>query len=146
MDPLNITTLKQHLPYLMNREAIRINKEWAGEPGALFSQSAETTPMYCFQPDRKGNPSCTYSTTQVWKKDQLGGQVAVLLVNNGNSSNDVTANLTALGFGCSASKPCVAHDVWSGKNSSVGAASYTAKGLISHDSALVRFFPASSLQ
>ena len=130
----------------MNVEAIRINQEWAGEPGHLFAQSAETTPMWCFQPRRSGNSTCKFATTQVWKKQLGGGQVAVLLVNNGDGPNDVAVDFAQLGLACgSGDGGCTVRDVWGGHNTTwVGGKNWTAAQLRAHDSQLLRVFPPPS--
>ena len=75
---------------------------------------------------------------QVWSKPLPGGAAAVLLVNNGRETTDVTVQLAALGVPCAATGSCRARDLWEHKDlGAVPGASFTAKGLTPHASMFV---------
>ena len=93
----------------------------------------------CFKADRvTTNSTCSFATWQVWSKPLPGGAAAVLLVNNGRETADVTVELAMLGVACAAGGTCRARDLWGHEDlGAVAGGSFTAKGLTPHDSMFV---------
>ena len=91
--------------------------------------------MWCFKADRvTTNSTCTFATWQVWSKPLPGGAAAVLLVNNGRETADVTVEFAMLGVACATSGACRARDLWGHADLGAVGASFTAKALTPHDS------------
>ena len=82
------------LTWYENREALAVNEAWVGDAGVLVKKSNE---MVDFTNCAWGfNMYCSHSATMVWKKEMQDGKVAVLLMNNKNTTADVNVSWSDL--------------------------------------------------
>ena len=137
-DLTNDTTMDAVWPIISNREALAVNEAWVGDAGVLVKKSDEMLP---FSNCHWGfNQYCTHAASMVWKKELPGGKVAVLLMNNRNTTADVTVSWVDLPpdmqFRCSAGG-CPVRDIYAQKDLGVYDGGFTAKGVAPHDSAFV---------
>ena len=78
---------------ITNTEAIAINRAWHKHPGALLQEASTMVPLWCFKPNRTAtNSTCSFPVWQTWYKPLSDVSMAVLLVNNGNSTADVSVS------------------------------------------------------
>jgi hypothetical protein len=150
-DPSNATAIDSVWNIITNREAIAVNKAWAGQPGALLDQSGSEVGMWCFQFDRLQNTTCKFAKWMVWSKPLPYGVVAVLLMNNDNQVSDVNVSIEALNITCgghhdsdnSQNQTCYVRDIW--KKRDLGAfptsGVWTAKQLTPHDTMFIVVTP-----
>ena len=93
--------LESIVPIVTNKEALAVNQQWAGHPGALVKQWAPSG-----QPLPLGdNVSNGGSVTQLWAKPQPGGKVAALVINNSPSPATVSIELAALNISAGGAAP-----------------------------------------
>jgi alpha-galactosidase len=129
-DLTNETTARRVWPIISNVEAISINQQWAGHPGALVHNwSCPAAPQV--SPLGAG-------CLQLWAKPLPGGKTAVLLLNTKSSPDNATVELAWLGLKRTAGAVTV-RDVWQRRDlaptrSDTGVLHVT--GLASHDSRL----------
>jgi alpha-galactosidase len=138
----NQTLLDSLWPIVANAEALAINSDYAGESGNRFFTSSDVT---LFAPCGWWAANCTFPTTQYWSKLLSNGDVAVLLMNNGDTAADLALefhNVPSLVMpqGSQASL----RDVWSRTTLGTFDGSYVAKGVASRDSVFLRISPKTS--
>lgn len=144
MDLRDSAALDAAWPVLSNKEAIRVNQQWAGDSGRLHAQSTESD---TFGNCGFGSP-CKHPSWMVWTKalpPAVGGaaRAAVLLMNNAPRPANVSADLAAvhgLPAGCGGAG-CAVRDVWRRADLPDRAAVLRAV-LAPHDSALYVVTPA----
>ena len=75
----------------------------------------------------------------IWKKEVAKGKVALLLMNNANSAQDVSVSWSDLPKGTlrCPSAGCTVRDIHTRKDLAPAATGFTAKGLGMHDSAFI---------
>jgi len=102
-------------PVVSNRHAIEVNQQWFGDSGRLHNQSSESVTI----PNCGSGTSCQHSRWSVWSKalpplKAGGSQVAVLLMNNGPTTINVSTAFDRLhGLGPCGADGCVLRKVWS---------------------------------
>jgi hypothetical protein len=80
-DVTNGTTTDFLWPIISNTELLAINADYAGFSGSRFFASDDVT---FFEPCGWWAANCSFPTIQYWFKPLTGGDVAVLLMNNGD--------------------------------------------------------------
>lgn len=80
-DVSNATTMDFLWPIISNTELLAINADYAGFSGSRFFASDDVT---FFEPCGWWAANCSFPTIQYWYKPLTGGDVAVLLMNNGD--------------------------------------------------------------
>ena len=95
-------------------------------------------PLWCFKPNRTAtNSTCSFPVWQTWYKPLSDVSMAVLLVNNGNSTADVSVSVSALNLSCTGG--CSVRSVWEHRDlgaKALGGGVFTAT-LTPHDSAFI---------
>jgi alpha-galactosidase len=130
LDLNNQTAMDLAWPIISNKEAIAVNQLWAGEAGNVFAQANTTV---SFGPYDKGVP-----TWQYLSKAQGQGRVAVLLVNHGNGSTDLSFEFDAVpNLACAHASSCAVRDIWAQKDMGTFKGSFTANKLLPHGSAFL---------
>ena len=121
-------------PIISNKEAIGVNQVMVGESGNVFAQANATVDLARWT---KGVPAW-----QFLSKAQGQGRVAVLLVNHGNTSRDLSVEFAAVPkLACAThatSVGCAVRDIWAQKDlGTFKDGSFTASRLPPHGSAFV---------
>lgn len=145
-------------PLISNKEAIAINQAWAGHSGSPFAQSNELVVHSWREEPRAGDGDASdtartrgelrtrthaSATWQYFYKPLArdGSKVAVLMMNHGTGSVDLTLDLSLVpGLRCGTevgSHTCVVRDVWARKNLGTARGSYVAKAVGGHDAAFI---------
>ena len=137
-DMTNDTTMDAVWDIISNREALAVNDAWAGDAGVLIKQSEEMLP---FANCHWGfNQFCNNSAWMVWKKELPGDKVAILLMNNRNTTANVSVSWTDLPadmeFRCAAGG-CPVRDIFAHEDLGVHEGGFTATNVASHDSSFV---------
>merc|ERR1712203_532752 len=79
-------TMEQIWDIIANEEMIAVNQVWVGDAGTLAAKSSEHVTM----PDCGwGRPPCAQPSWMIWKKKLPGNQVALLIMNNDVTTQDV---------------------------------------------------------
>jgi hypothetical protein len=130
LDLNNQTAMDFAWPIISNREAIAVNQLWAGESGNVFAQANTTVDLATYT---KGVPAW-----QFLSKAQGQGRAAVLLVNHGNTSRDLSFEFAAVpSLSCAHAGSCTVRDIWAEKDLGRFKGSFTASGLPPHGSAFL---------
>lgn len=137
-DLTNDTVMDAVWPIISNREALAVNDAWAGDAGQLVWASDK---LIQFPNCHWGfNKFCDVPAAMVWKKQLSGGKLAVLLMNNDNTTADVSVAWDAAPIGstvkCSAAG-CDVRDIHAHKDLGSFADGFTAKALAPHDSVFI---------
>ena len=103
--------------------------------GTRFYESQSTT---SFAPCGWWQSSCAYASQQYWVKRASDGDVAVLLVNNGDAATDLELQLGDVP-GLTAFSTYAVRDVNAHVDLGKASGTYTAKAVGSRDSAFLRF-------
>ena len=77
---------------------------------------------------------------QVWRKPLSDGSVAIVALNRGNSTKDITVDLSACAHGSGA---FAVSDIWTGKKLGSATGNYTAKALPAHGHAFLKLSKAA---
>ena len=136
---LNLTdapTLAGVWDIITNTEAIAVNQEYAGASGTIFYSSADQT---AFAPCGWWLPNCTFPTQQFLYKPLSGGDVAVLLMNNGVAPADIQLTLASIP-GWTAGGAAV-RDIWAHSTLPPVRGALTAKAVGARDSVFFRLTP-----
>eukprot|EP00756_Hemistasia_phaeocysticola_P021196 Hpha_TRINITY_DN15761_c6_g6::TRINITY_DN15761_c6_g6_i1::g.38595::m.38595/K07407/E3.2.1.22B, galA, rafA; alpha-galactosidase len=107
---------KQTLSILTNRAALAVNQD-LGVGGKIQGRLVKSTAV-------QGGD------LQVWTKQLSTGGVAVLLVNTGDQTQDITVQWGDISV--PVSTPLKPHDIWKGSDLPAVTGNYTAKGVASH--------------
>eukprot|EP01043_Picozoa_sp_COSAG02_P059145 COSAG02_NODE_7486_length_2991_cov_1.293568_2_plen_187_part_00 len=151
LDLTNKTNMDLIWPIISNRESLAVNEAWVGDAGTLLKYSKGPRVQVpncphtgCPSPKCKplppGTPdSCHYPKWMIWKKEVAIGKVALLLINNDNSPQDVSVTWSDLPKGLlqCPSGGCSVRDIYTRKDLAPSTTGYTAKGLAMHDSAFL---------
>ena len=138
MNLSDAATLASVWPIISNTEAIAVNQAYAGYSGSIFWSSAEQT---AFAPCGWWLANCSWPSQQYLYKPLPGGDVALLLMNNGVAAVDLAvafANVPGVAPGASFR----VRDVWAHADLGVSVGSLTARAVEPRDSAFFRFSPA----
>lgn len=136
LDLTNKTVVDSVWDILTNTEAIAIDQDYAGHSGTLFYSAPALVPM---APCGWWLPNCSWPAAQFWSKPLSGGDVAVLLVNNDDSPQDLTVSFADIPMLPSPAGTFAIRDVHA--HASLGSnfvGSFTARGVPSRDSAFLR--------
>lgn len=136
---LNVTdtpTLASVWDIISNTEAIAVNQQYAGFSGTIFFSSADQT---AFAPCGWWLPNCSFPTQQFLYKPLPGGDVAVLLMNNGVAAADIPLTLASIP-GWTAGGAAV-RDIWAHATLPPVRGALTAKAVGARDSAFFRLTP-----
>jgi len=120
-----------------NKEAIYVNQAWVGHPGDLI---AESTQLVSYSHCSWSDNNCKLTSWQVWAKPtksqsgKINQEVAVLLINNDVTAQDVVVKYSDLSLGCTT---CHVRDIWAHKDAGDFTGSFTAHNLGAHDSVFV---------
>ena len=92
-DLRNETMVALHWETITNRDAIGVNQEYAGHSGAQFAASAKAARLPAC--DWKAGVFCEWPSWTAWSKplsgtDARGSRLAVLLMNNGNATAELS--------------------------------------------------------
>jgi len=114
-----------------------VNQAWVGHPGDLIAESTQSVSYsHCSWSDN----NCKLTSWQVWAKPtksqsgKINQEVAVLLINNDVTAQDVVVKYSDLSLGCTT---CHVRDIWAHKDAGDFTGSFTAHNLGAHDSAFV---------
>ena len=123
-------------PIIANKEAIAVDQAWAGHPGDLLAQAAETVVLLHCVPIWAGDGNCSLPVWQQMAKPLPSGAAAVVVANNGFSVVTTQINLTAVpGLACAAGGgSCAVRDVHAHTDLGRFAGSVPVDNLASHDS------------
>lgn len=138
-DLTNKSNLDLYWPIISNREAIEVSEAWVGDPGVLIKQSNVTGHMpHCPHMVTETDPACDFPLWLIWKKALPDGKAALLLMNNANSTANVTVSWEDLPKGTveCASGLCHVRDLHTHKDLGDFNGGFTAS-LASHDSAFI---------
>jgi hypothetical protein len=139
LDLNNQTAMDFAWPIISNKEAIGVNQSMSGESGNVFAQANTTVNLARWT---KGVPAW-----QFLSKAQGQDRVAVLLVNHGNTSRDLSVEFASVPkLACaapahaatSASAGCAVRDIWAQKDlGTFKGGRFTASKLPPHGSAFL---------
>ena len=133
-DPANQTNLDAVWPIITNREAIAIDQDYAGFSGSRFFESQTLVAM---APCGWWLPNCAWPSAQYWYKPLSNGDVAVLLVNNADSAQDLSLQFGDVP-GLSAGVKYALRDVNNKAELGAFTSSFLAPGVASRDSVFLR--------
>ena len=135
-DLTNHSTMDAVWPIITNREALAVNDAWAADAGVLVKQSEE---MVHFTNCAWGfDKHCSHPAWMVWKKQLTDDSLALLLMNNRNSTADVSVSWGDLprdAIHCAAAG-CKVRDIHAHEDLGLFTERFTAT-LVSHDSAFI---------
>ena len=138
-DPANTTNLDSVWPIITNREAIAIDQDYAGYSGTRFFESQTLVPM---APCGWWLANCAWPASQYWHKPLSNGDMAVLLVNNDDTPQDLTVQFNDIpmlaGAGASSFKYSL-RDVNNKADLGTFSTSFTRAAVPSRDSVFLRF-------
>eukprot|EP00041_Stephanoeca_diplocostata_P006061 m.74141 g.74141 ORF g.74141 m.74141 type:complete len:451 (+) comp16151_c0_seq1:146-1498(+) len=124
-------------PIISNEVAIGVNQAYVGSSGMLLAQSNVNVTFHnC---SWLKNPVCQHPSWQVWAKTVRlvpTKQVAILLMNHGEQTQDVSIDLKVARLNCPA-EGCAVRDVWNHKDLPKANGDFVAKLLPSHDSRFI---------
>lgn len=122
---LTDAALQPILDVIGNSEAIAVNQQWAGHPGALVSHTVAEGGM-----------------VQLWAKPQLGGAVAALVINNSPKTASFDVNFKVLNV---SGGTAMVRDIW--KQRDLGKfQNHMLARVAPYDSAFLHITPSPSLQ
>ena len=123
-------------PIVSNKEAIAVNQEYAGFSGTIFYSSTEQTQ---FAPCGWWLANCSFPSVQYLYKPLPAGDTAVLLINSGDSTVNLTLNFTSVP-GLSATTTYSLRDITNQVNLGSFSNAFTATNNVgSRDSVFLRF-------
>jgi hypothetical protein len=122
-------------PIVSNKEAIAVNQEYAGFSGTIFYSSTEQTQ---FAPCGWWLANCSFPSVQYLYKPLPAGDTAVLLINSGDSTVNLTLNFTSVP-GLSATTTYSLRDITNQVNLGSFSNTFTANTVGSRDSVFLRF-------
>ena len=119
-------------PIIANEGAIAINQAWAGDSGVLVEAASDSVTLeHCGW----GDDSCEHAAWMVWRKRLGGRAIAMLLMNNRNTSATVRASPQKAGANCARS--CHTREVFTGEEHTLSAGEPLELLLATHGSALL---------
>jgi len=135
---LNATAMDLVWPIITNREVLQVNQRWAGWSGSAFFSSPEKTHFSLCHWERT---PCDIPTIQYLYKPQPNDQVAVLLMNNGETPRDLLLEFHLIPL-IKKSGQYRLRNLWDRKDiPGTFAGSYLAKQVISHDAIFLLVTP-----
>jgi alpha-galactosidase len=137
LDLTNATTVDSVWDIVTNTEAVAIDQDYAGHSGTRFYESSQLVPM---SPCGWWLPNCSWPSAQYWSKPLSNGDVAVLLVNNGDAPQDLTVSFGDIPLLPNPAGTYAIRDVHA--HASLGAnftGAFTAPAVPSRDCAFLRF-------
>lgn len=142
LDVTNATTLDTFWNIITNTEAIAVNQDYAGFSGSRFFASDDVT---LFQPCGWWAKNCSFPTIQYWYKPMSNGDVAVLLLNAGDQSADLTLEFHNVpGLEMPQGSQAKVRDIWNHADLGTYDGAFTAGGVTTRDSVFLRLSPVSS--
>lgn len=142
MDLSNATTADFVWPIITNVEALAVHGDYAGNSGTRFWASDDVT---MFTPCGWWAANCSFPTLQYWYKPLSNGDVAVLMMNNGDSTSDLTLELhTVPSLVMPQGSQARLRDIWGHADLGEVDGAYVARGVTSRDSVFLRITPVAS--
>lgn len=141
-DLTNATTVDFVWPIVSNTEAIAIQSDYAGFSGSRFFASDDVT---FFTPCGWWAANCTFPSRQYWYKPLSNGDVAVLLMNNGDAPADLALEFHAVpGFVIPQGSLARVRDVWNRADLGEMDGAFVARAVPSRDSVFLRLTPVAA--
>ena len=154
-DLTDTAALARAMPIVANDKALRVNQEWAGDPGRLIRNST-TTFAAGVAHGAGGGPGCKVGakpswectqeelpTWQLWAKGLLGGETAILVLNIADAplkAGSVSVATSEVGFGADSG---TSYDVWKMKEASFSGGAVAVPTLGAHECFFAILSPSS---
>eukprot|EP00696_Hemimastix_kukwesjijk_P011490 gnl/Hemi2/24422_TR8211_c0_g1_i1.p1 gnl/Hemi2/24422_TR8211_c0_g1~~gnl/Hemi2/24422_TR8211_c0_g1_i1.p1 ORF type:complete len:435 (-),score=140.77 gnl/Hemi2/24422_TR8211_c0_g1_i1:163-1467(-) len=132
-DLTNATLMDAAWSFITHREVLAINQAWHGFSGSIFYSSPVNS---SFTPCGWWLPNCSFPSAQYLYKPVTSSAMAVMLVNNGNTTVDLEVKFADIPS-LPAQPAYHVRDVWNRQDLGLFKLSFTAKSVLSHDSALL---------
>ena len=144
LDVTNATTVNMFWPIISNTEAIAVNEDYAGFSGSRFFASDDVS---FFTPCGWWAKNCSFPTVQYWYKPMSNGDVAILLLNTGDESADLTLEFHSIpGFNMPQGSLAKIRDIWNHADLGLFDGAFTAQGVTTRDSVFLRLTPVTSVE
>lgn len=141
-DVTNQTTLDFVWPIISNTELLAVNSDYNGFSGSRFFESDDVT---LFTPCGWWAANCSFPTIQYWWKPLSNGDTAVLLMNNGVATVDLSLSFHNVpGLVLPQGSQVKVRDVYNHVDLGSYDGAITAPGVTSRDSVFYRLTPVSS--
>lgn len=142
MDLTNATTADFVWPIISNAEALAIHGDYAGMSGTRFFASDDVT---LFTPCGWWAKNCSFASVMYWYKPLSNGDVAVLLMNNGDAPADLTLEFHNVpGFVMPQGSLARLRDVWNHVDLGEQDGAWVAHSVASRDSVFLRITPVTA--
>lgn len=127
---------------ITNTEAIAVNQAWAGESGTIFAESEKKIHMSTNPVDKRERslalPQVRVGEWQQWSKKISDKETAVLIMNNGDSTQEISLDINAIpSLKESGTSHYSVRDIWAHKEAASDVTGAYQVKLESHDSAFL---------